>query len=386
MKKRRRRQDILEEVAARLEAMESVALLRPIAEKIRPAVEFLVAAKKDGSADAEKIDECGRIHLLALKQLPDEEDVTHRFLFDAYLIQSFGGELRGCRLAIPSMVLPRYDQPWRYRRVPLGPAEAVDNPAVDVIGFRGPPSLEAIDLLEYAWLVHELGHSAFKANDVGFGELGSSILGDAFAKRRARAISLQGAALRRSRDVVEKMAEHWGPHDDRNSWALEIGVDLFALWLLGPAYGAAFLHVISSPQLNPFEIDIAHPPYAIRTRALEEATRRLGWEELAEHLAQQMSCWRGRKDGRSMVADMSDQELVTSLVYRTLDLLERCEVPRCTESDLADARSRFRGVDRIEFGRTLLLSAHVAHEILADDQFNEWHSRVVSTLAEQLTP
>lgn len=298
-------------------AMESVELYHPIVAEMRPAVDLLVAAYEASSTNAAEINECARVHLLALKQLP---------------------------------------------------------------------SLDEVDLLDYPWLVHELGHSAFKANNCGFNELSATVVDEAIAKRKARTISLQGAALRRSRNVDETMRRHWGPHHDRNSWSLEMGVDLFAVWHLGPAYGAAFLDVVTSPHLDVFKIDRDHPPYAIRARVLEGAMRRLGWQKFAEQLADEMSRWRGRDEvAHSAVAEMSDDELLNRVLYGTLEMLERCGVPRCTESALADARSRIHDIDHIEFGRTLLLCAHVAHESLTDGAFDDWHRRVVSSLADQVT-
>ncbi|HXY34429.1 MAG TPA: hypothetical protein VEI07_09390, partial [Planctomycetaceae bacterium] len=192
-------------VSKEISELEAVEILRPIAAKMREAVDFLMAAKGAGSPDEHAIEECARVHARALKALPGPADVGERFLFDAFLIQAIGDEIRRSRLPIPTMIVPRYGRPWSFSRVLLGPALEGKNPAVDVVGFRGGPSLDAVNLLDYSWLIHELGHSAYRTTSDGFIALATSLRAQAVARRRARTISLQGSPLRRAQQLAEKM-------------------------------------------------------------------------------------------------------------------------------------------------------------------------------------
>lgn len=385
MRRSRGQPDDFERLQKKLDVLADCWVLRPVVDEIRKTINFLAAAKDAGCQDTHAINQCAVVSLRALKKLPPIEHVVDRFLFDAYLIQSVASEWQETGLGVPPSILPRYGQSWSHMHLPLTAATAHRNPSVDIIGFSGSPVVEEIDLLNYPWLIHELGHTAFSANNAIFIDAASKVCAPAIARRRARAISLQGPARNRARGVVDSMENFWGPHTKRNSWALEIAADLFATWTSGPAYGAAFVDYASHSAVDPFKIDGNHPPYFIRTRALEEGTRRLGWTQTADLFAELMSRWSNQGPSRSAVVELNDEEMLGTLVYRLLELFETTGLTRCTIRDVDRARLRFQNVDSVDFGIGLLLDAYVAHESLSESDFGQWHEQVVRHLANQVT-
>lgn len=370
-----------------LENLEEFAVFAPVVGKIRESAVFLKQARDGGFADGAALSSCASIHRRAIEKLPSGQHIGTRFLFDACLIQAIAAKWNTSDLGIPGMMYPNYGGSWSYRRVPLGPAQVARNPTVDVIGFRGSAIVDDIDLLDYPWLLHELGHSLLKTNETGFESRFTEALHDVIGRRNARSIALHGPARQRAHDVVASMADHWMPSHSANNWAHEIATDIIAVWCVGPAFMAAFFDQISSDDLDPFLVDKDHPPYATRASAIEEAGRRLGWSESADLLAGRVLKWTKNRPSyaRTKANELTDPDLVQALVSLLIDILEQGRLPRCVVSDLDAAFTRFSNVGENDFGTELLLAAYAAHESLGEGEFAHWQDRVVAYLANQVT-
>ena len=360
----------------------------PVVCNIREALDSYDQAKQHGALDASAILQFAEVHRRAIKLLPPPRHVRKRFFFDSRLMQSIAEVWSNSQLAISKLIYPKYEASWDYQHVVLGPAHDGKNATVDVIGFRKSAALDDVDLLDYPWLIHELGHSIFqKHHDTGFDDSVTRVLQKTVGSRKAKTISLNGLARQRPRTVAAQMENFWNP-TRKNNWAHEIAVDIVAAWCLGPAFVEAFIDHVNPETIDPFQVDANHPPYAFRATALEECVRRLGWPDSADLLAGQLSDWNDRTDATKRIhaSQYTDSDFEDALIQTTLDFLGCGSLPRCTESDFDAASSRFRDIDAVEFGIELLLDAYVAREALGEDDFTAWHSKVVKRLANDVTP
>ena len=360
----------------------------PVVCNIRKALDSYDQAKQHGSLDAAAVLQFAEVHRRAIKLLPPPRHVGQRFFFDSGLMHSIAGAWSNSQLAISKLIYPKYEASWDYQHVVLGPAHDGKNAAVDVIGFRKLASLDNVDLLDYPWLIHELGHSIFQEHhDTGFDDSVTRVLQETVGSRKAKAISLNGRARQRPRNIAAQMENFWNP-TRKNNWAHEVAVDIIAAWCLGPAFVAAFIDHVSSEAVDPYQVDADHPPYAFRATALEECVRRLGWSKSADLLAGQLSDWNDGSDAtkRLHAHQFTDSDFQDALIQTTLDFLGCGSLPRCTESDFDAASSRYRDMDAIGFGIELLLDAYVAHQSLDEGDYTVWHSKVVERLANDVTP
>ena len=92
-----------------------------------------------------------------LESLP--KSFGDRFAFDAALISAITEEwATGGGVAMSSMILPRYFSEWGHLTCTL-PINKTQGHTVDVILIPGEDDLASIELLDYLWLCHELGHN-----------------------------------------------------------------------------------------------------------------------------------------------------------------------------------------------------------------------------------
>ena len=378
MRQRRRQFDFRERLDATLARLEVHPPFQPIVSEMRSVLAF-------PGIDEKQLQQVAEVCLWSLKRLPSEQDVaSDRFLFDYCLIHEVGAGWTDSGLAVPAMIYPAYEQPWSYQRVPLGHPSMTRNACVDVIRFPGEAFRSEVHLLEYPWLLHELAHSAFKAHTEVFLGATADVCASAVTRRRARSISLHGDAQRKARELSDLMATYWGPHADRNHWALELACDLFATWTTGPAYLAAFLDYVSSPNVELFEIDSRHPPYVVRLQLLEQVGRRLGWQHEADLITKLLESHSRQREAWATVANLADDDLVLELSSSLLTCLNESHIPRCTPADVHRAERRITDPNLSEFGIGLLLDAYVAHQSMSDDAFDQWHTTVVELLSESI--
>lgn len=110
---------------------------------------------------------------------PSANDITDRFWFDLGMIHSVREEWSACSDLIPRSVLPRYGARWDYTYVPIPSFKDNDRILrIDLLGFPDRNAPEKINLLQYPWLYHELGHLLMRRDDRTFEDSISRFLDD----------------------------------------------------------------------------------------------------------------------------------------------------------------------------------------------------------------
>ena len=181
------------------------------------------------------------------------------------------------------MVVLRHAKEWGHLTVPMPSSDGVSAHAVDVILFPGDDDIEPIDLLDYPWIGHELGHN-FHFRPDRFAGYFRPPLNERLAGLQALAIADRGSARRKSTAADDMIRRVWSPSRDHKNWAHEIAIDIVALWTFGPAFLFAFDGFVELHEPNPYLIGQVHPPYHLRASALVDAVSRLLWAEFTEPL------------------------------------------------------------------------------------------------------
>lgn len=301
-------------------------VLSPLARKIIEAIES-ARQVPDSDGTAAKLTASIR-QVMALS--PSANDVTDRFWFDLGMIAAVRDEWSACSHLIPPSILPRYKSRWEYTYVPIPSFKDRDRICrIDMLGFPDRNVSEDINLLQYPWLYHELGHLLMR-------------------------------------------------RDDR---AHEIAIDIIAVWCSGPAFIAAYVDIVETR--SPYIADEVHPPYELRTRALLEAATRLGWSSETEPLESLLKQWEQgeHSPGRdNFYVSLAEDEIMRAVVSAALKYCSTMQLPRSTWDSFARSAND-RGAP--EGGIPLFAAAYQQYN---DDHtsFGQWQSQQVARIVANL--
>jgi hypothetical protein len=166
-------------------------------------------------------------------------------------------------------------------------------------------------------------------------------------------------------------------------------MDMIALWTVGPAYLATFQDTLDTKAPNPYQVGQSHPPYAVRTHALIDASIRLGWEDYTQGLTEkvtnwQRSDWRHERDNRYVA--YANPDLVRSCVTAALSTCEILSLPPCSAGTLTTIQEKLAQGETPDFGSELLITAWLQCQQMDTDHFNAWERHVISELAHTVIP
>jgi len=306
-----------------------------------------------------------------------------RFKFDSALIMVITDNWRHGDVKISPMIVPKYGNTWGFRRIPLEPQK--DNPGhvVELIIFPGEDDLEEVNLLLYPWLCHELGHYLLSVYEPHFDVTFSTPLNDFLNRLQIRGIADRGSSKAKSQSMIENIRQYWEPKQDHFDWAHEIAFDTIALWTTGPAFLFAYQHVLQTRKPNPYELSKNHPPYFVRTRAIIEAAKELGWDN-----------YTGELDGTLRDLSLSDRNfrqtnefvslapahLITDCVNAALDTCNKIRLPKFDRSRLGKIQDNFKHEEFTDFGIDLFSTAWLIYRDGDFQFFSEWENRTIEKL------
>lgn len=288
----RRKQDRLDQVLTSVQRRFSDTPLRCIGGRLE---ETISALQKGLNSDGTSHDDAERLAVYIeslMGHLP--QSFGPRFHFDAGMISALSDEWSTGNCQLSRMIIPQLSSDWGHQSIPL-PAFANDSiDVIDMILFPGRASLQDVDLLNYPFLCHELGHNVLFKFDEVFGPKFASELDQFSHMLQRRSLADKGAAKQKAQRSVDEIRQLWGPSPTHKNWAHEIAADIIALWTCGPAYVAALLDVLEDSTPNPYHVDQAHPPYELRAKSLLHAGELLGWAAHLNNLHDVIETWNAR--------------------------------------------------------------------------------------------
>src|SRR5258706_14726962 len=255
---------------------------------------------------------------------------------------------------------------------------------IDVLHVPGDDDLADIDLLEYPFLVHEVGHNILFRNDAGFIATFAHELDAVLAAIQRQTIGIRGSAKHLADSTALKMREFWTPTADQFNWAHEIAVDVVAVWLCGPAYLAALQDVMEAADLNPYQLGQSHPPYEIRAKALIDAAERLSWAYYTGGIQNLVDRWSAAalsEEKTNLHVACADARLLTGAVVAALQACRSLALPCCTPASVSAVDQRRKRGEPLEFGADVIVGAWAVHKDVTQAEYDEWERSIIKQLS-----
>lgn len=358
--------------------------LSAVAESLGRCLEEGVCSHRAGKLPADKLVELCSYVLYVADRLPQK--YGERFFFDAAMIRAMAKDWGGS-LALSSMVIPLYGRTWGHGSLMMPSENHEDAHLIDVIVFPGDDRLEAVDLLDYPWMAHELGHYVLFRDDSSFKNVFMPALDKRLRSLKLSAIADRGAARVKAEAIINELRKLWTPSPDQRNWAHELAIDIIAVWTCGPAYLGSFKDQIERPQTNPYEITQNHPPYEVRLCALVDASRNLGFSDHAEGLSAIAGGWAKsnlRRGKNNKFLALADRGLIHECTQAAFRFCESLNLTKWTSSKLDVARAQLLNEANLDLGVDLLLSARVIFEERGESALDEWERITVRQIAENV--
>lgn len=322
-----------------------------------------------------------------VRVLPDS--FGERFLFDHYMIEGISQIWNRDAQLLTGLLMPRHYGEWAHIStfVPYD-SRAGEVKSINLLCLPGTDDVEQIDLLDYPFLFHELGHNLFFFNHPLFSMTFGSELSRIISSLKLRAISDHGIAKSVAEDTRRKIIEYWEPKDNHEDWAHEMAVDLVALWSCGPAYLKAFQHYVESADVDPFLIAPVHPPYAFRVDMLLDACERLNLLRYTTGLERVRSRWRRSGRGRArdnLYSALTGAKIREACLTAAFVTFRDISLPRCSKRFIERVERKIRSGQRLNWGTELILGAYLFHEKYGDEKYDAWEHRVIREKLGELT-
>lgn len=324
----------------------------------------------------------------ALVVLP--EHFGERFDFDAQLIAAIAEEFSKGAIKMSGMLVPRPADEWGHQKLAMPSKDRSRTYVVDVIRIPSGEKIEHVDLLDYPFICHEMGHIVLSRNGKTFIETFSTELNEVTTSIQRQMLGIRGAAKTLGEQRAAQMRAFWTPTPDQFNWAHEIAVDTISLWVCGPAYLAAMHDVMDDDGLDPFQLGQSHPPYELRAVALLEAANRLGWAYYATEIQTLIDKWSKAVDSgarTNLHVACADSRLWKGAVSASLTVCEELALPRFTPDDLKSLEAQFAaGQHSVEFGTNVILAAWLKRAQCTEAEFATWEQAVIQQLIADITP
>lgn len=313
-----------------------------------------------------------------LERLPQKFD--RHFYFDAWMVQSIMETWSNELIPDSGRIIPTRYQDWGYEPI-------IIPTVIEVYLIYIPPekSEEIPSLLDYPWLCHELGHHLLSLHghkEMLFDEFHPH-LEELVSKLKRMSISDRGLAKTRSQAMIEEIDAKWRS----SKWVEELAIDVIALWSCGPAYLAAFQEEHEKID-KPFIIESTHPPVELRTYALLQAARKLGWDKYLEGLEQIQQGWYKKIPASigNKYRSLRDPELVTQCVESALNYCQSVRIPLLEPlepEDLNELRLNVQqGADFSDGLELIVMAWLVYHE--NEECYHDWEEQTLNKLMDEI--
>jgi len=309
-----------------------------------------------------------------------------RFMVDSWLIRDLSESWSLGPVKLPRTILPVYGSEWMWQRLPWIAERNRSGQRVYGITLKGRDELGSIQLLDYPWVCHELGHALFAKAPPEFLDEFVRLVEDYCRPILRKAVADSHQVRTLTRNNIERIRQRWLPRGDQQSWIHELAVDLIALWSCGPAFLAAMTDAVDSPRVDPFLAESVHPPYALRLRILCLGAQEIGWANEALGLASLLAKW--EQQGQAIVNHnhyiaVAPRELLDQALHWALSACRQWKIPRCDQEVLRACTQRRRANLSVDSAAELIISAWLVFEKNNDD-YSDWESRTVSCLRAEL--
>lgn len=373
MRNRRiKRQDKFLQVLQQIEAFHNTSL-HDLAQWL---ISHLDAVKELSETSQKRFDVVTRISSV-IDKFPST--INRRFLVDAYLLQDVRDSW-GLKSSNNVIMLPTYATIWGYRDHELHPNKFLGFVYID-------DDIENMypDLLEYTWLIHELGHYLIRFEGKPLQDNYTMTFNREVSQYKLRASADKGDAKAIAHKKLNAFSQYW---NWKSQWPREIMIDAIALWCCGPSYIATYVDRHSN--LAPFEMTHQHPPVELRSRALIFAGEKLGW---GDYLTELIELWTGwdherlsNSEKHSLYNSAYHLGLMNAAVEHAINLCKELQLPRFTNSNLTKLKQAIHANSEIDEGIDLIVAAWLVHTMFGNNHYEKWVIQQIERISEEITP
>jgi hypothetical protein len=318
-------------------------------------------------------------------------ELTERFYLDACLIQSISDSWSQGKIQCSKMIIPSYRHSWAHEivRIPhIGNRGELTSSTkfqtIDLIYIRNKYKNKQPNLLDYPWLFHEMGHYLIARHGKSLLSLLLPIIEELTNTLQLRALADRDIARIRAKDTIDEIKTMWSPTSEFSRWTHEIAIDTVGLWSCGPAYLNSYY--VDHENADPFIIRLDHPPVAIRTIALVEAAKKLGWREYTLPLNSVLDKWeRNISDSEhNRYKTLRDKGLIDNYLMRICDYYSDLGVPRFESKDIERISKQAVDIDSQTLAADLVVKAWLISHEQDDAAYQAWEENITNEIREAL--
>lgn len=339
---------------------------------------------KDGAWGSEE-SQAALHHVDQLLGLLPREQGT-RFIFDTLMIKEFARAWSKSANPMSDATIPTYGQEWHLNRQQLypGPGDRQVH-VLELLTIRGRNRVDDMDLTEYPWLVHELTHSLFYRNKKAVSEAIRCRFDVPLRDLRVGGVPDRSHAKTIKQRQTEQIAAYWTPTGNHLNWSHELVIDALGIVTAGQAYGRNFLADTEASGARPFELAQSHPPFAVRCQGMTYAAEKLGWNDLAQQLAERRQRWAQESafgPPSNAYRAAADPDLIQAGVDAAFDLVKELHLPVCRVQQEQIARDKVAAGETPELGTEMLLATWHAADSMSKEQLRTWTADSVQRAIE----
>ena len=360
-------------------------VLSPISDLLTSAVFDVLLSAQNGGTSPEDVDRVATYLARALELLPSS--FGDRFVFDSQLVGTMAEEYSRGGVRLSGMLVPKPSKEWEHQTVAMPSTNRQNAHVIDVIHLPGEDQLADIDLLDYPFICHELGHNILFRGGEPFVAEFERELDSVLAGVQRQTVGVRGTAKRVADNTTDQMRKYWKPTSDQFNWAHEIAADVISLWLSGPAYLAALQDVMETDGLNPYQLGQGHPPYEIRAKALVAAAGRLSWAYYTGPIQGLLDRWSAPSamERSNLQVACEDPRLLNGAIAAAIRTCETLSLPCCTPERIATLEKNQRGGQPLGFGTDVLLAAWFTRSRSTETEYEEWERATIGRLLAEIT-
>lgn len=318
---------------------------------------------------------------------------TQRYFFDAALLGSIKEDLSAppSAASFSTHMYPSYlMNAWGHKIYPLPvkPTKSGSEDYITFIFYPGAESLESIELDDYAFVLHEMGHELQHHHSELFNDGFKTDLENILHQENLAGLADKGTLKTRTQKLIDELRGRWYPTDNQENWSSEMINDLIALWSLGPAYLCNFENYLRhDSKRDPYEIVQSHPPLALRVEAMIAAGKQLGWHSEIAGLRELLKEWSSStwgKNANNQYFAMRHEKILSACIDNTLTACRELRLPLCNRSRLELIGGELETGELPNIGVDIIIAAWIVKQQKPENAFLEWERQTVSEIINMI--
>lgn len=311
------------------------------------------------------------------------KDANRYFFFDRLMIQDVIDAWNSKTLKLSSNLIPSYSNRWGYYSKSLPTLSGFYYPFEFILFPRHEHERPPIE--QYAWLLHEIGHHIFEKYKSPLLEGFTPKLTEILLDLKLSTLADGVMARSKAEDFMNQLSSYWDPSSGSFNWTYELAIDALALWTSGPVYIDAFVYEHGT-DLNPFQVEQAHPPVELRGATMLYTAHKLGWDTYCEELRQLVEKWRIDTlpaEQQNLYTALRNEALMQTASEAAMHYCQATNLPRLQLADLERIAQTVNDT-RLLKGVDLIVASWIQDTQLGESAYHTWVDNIIAALTEDV--